>query len=150
LKRTTRIALAGSILVLLAAGGGLALAATRLVTVDVKGQYAVRYQSVCGKVHENFKRFHRAQTIEADGLVTPAPTKAFPIRLEIKRCIHGVFVKIGDRFTTGQAGTGEFKGLFRAGPLAPRSRLPGAIVYDRVRAIVGTSRSDYDYFAVTN
>jgi hypothetical protein len=118
--------------------------------VEVSGYYGQRDKTVCGKVHENFKLFHRTQAIGADGLLVPASSKPFHVRLEIKRCVNGVFVKLGDRFATGQAGTGEFKGSFSAKPLAPKSTRPGAIVYDRVRAIVGTSRSQYDYFAVTN
>lgn len=150
LKRATHIALVASVLVVVATGGGLALGAGSTVTVQVKGQYAKRFRTVCGKVHKHFDFFHRRQTIKAEGVVTPPPGKAFKVRLEIKRCIHGVFVKIGDRSTTGQAATGDFKGLFSARPLAPRSTKPGAVVYDRVRAIVGTARSDYDYFAITN
>jgi hypothetical protein len=149
LRRPICLALAAVSLALIA-GGGLALASGRVVTVEVKGYYGERYQTICGKTHEDFKLFHRTQTIGAEGLVVPAPSKSFKVRLEIKRCIKGVFVKLGDRFTKGQAGSGEFKGFFKAGPLAPKSHRHGAIVYDRVRAIVGTAYSDYDYFAVTN
>ena len=150
MSRRTRIALAASILAALASGAGLALAAGTRVSVEVSGYYGQRHKTVCGKANEDFKLFHRTGSVGAEGLVTPAPSKPFQVRLEIKRCINGVFVKIGDRFATGQAGTGQFKGSFSAGPLAPKSRTAGAIVYDRVRAIVGTARSAYDYFAVTN
>jgi hypothetical protein len=149
-KATKRIALAGSVLVLLATAGGLALAAGRAVTVQVVGGYGARYANVCGKVHKHYDLYHRTAKIEADGTVTPAPTTKYTVRLEIKKCVKGVFVKIGDRFTTGQAGSSSFVGTFRAGPIAPSSHKAGAIVYERVRAILGGSRSEYDYFAITN
>ena len=150
MNRTKPLALAGSAFVLVMAGAGLALASGSSVTIDVPGGYGVRYSNVCGKIHENYDLFRRTAKIQAEGSVTPAPSAPFKVELEIKQCVNGVFVKIGDRFATGQAGTGKFTGIFSAGPIAPKSTQPGAIAYERVRARIGSASSEYDYFAVTN
>jgi hypothetical protein len=150
LKATTRIALAASVLAILTAGGGLALGAGGSATLELKGQYAKRYRSVCGKVHKSFRFFHRGSTIEARGFLAPAPTGHFTVRLQIKRCSGGRWIEIANRFTQGQGLTGKFKAFFSARPLAPRSHKRRAVAYERVRARIGTVESAYEYYAVTN
>jgi hypothetical protein len=151
LKRPARIALAATVLVLLTAGGGLALAAGSSLTIEVKGQYAKRYRTVCGKVHKHFRFFHRGSRIEARGFLAPAPSGHVAIRLQIKRCISGRWVEIANRQAQAKPLTGEFKAFFSARPLAPHSHKRRAVVYERVRARIGSSvLSTYEYYAVTN
>lgn len=150
LKRPRRFLPAIAVLAAMFAFGGVAVAASTLVTVDIKGQYAKRHRTACHEVNKFFKFFHRGSTIEWEGLVTPAPTSHFSVRLEVKQCIGGTWVKIKDRFTTGKPLTGDFRGFFPAKPLAPRSHKARAVKYFRARAIVGATRSLYEYFAVTN
>lgn len=149
-KRPRRVLLAVAFLTAIFAFGGVALAASTVVTVDLKGQYAKRHRTACHEVNKFFKFFHRSSRIEWEGLVTPAPTSHFSVRLEVKQCIGGTWVKIKDRFTTGKPLTGDFRGFFPAKPLAPRSHNAHAVKYFRARAIVGPTRSLYEYFAVTN
>jgi hypothetical protein len=85
--------------------------------------------------------------------VIPAPASSFEVRLEIKRCIAGTWGGKTNREITGQASTGEFKGFFSTGPLAPSSHKARAITFYKARAIINDSaseRSRYEYFAVTN
>lgn len=149
-KRPTRLRLAIALLTAMIALGGVALAASTLVTVEIKGQYAKRHRTACHEVNKFFKFFHRRSAIEWEGLVTPAPTSHFSVRLEVKHCIGNQWVKIKDHFTTGKPLTGDFRGFFPAKPLAPRSHNAHAVKYFRARAIVGPTRSLYEYFAVTN
>jgi hypothetical protein len=130
--------------------GGIASAAsTAPLTLKLKGQYAKKHRTACGK-RKHLRFFHRSSTVEWEGFLMPAPTKHFAARLELKRCVRGTWRKIGDRFTTGKPLTGKYKGFFRAKPLAPRSHKKRAVVYYRARTFVGTTSSDYEYFAVTN
>jgi len=150
IKRPHRFLLAIVLLTATVVFGGVALGASPLVTVEVKGEYAKRHRTACHEVNKFFAFFHRGSTIEWEGLVTPAPTSHFSVRLEVKQCIGTTWVKIKDRFTTGKPLTGDFRGFFPAKPLAPRSRKAHAVKYFRARAIVGPTRSLYEYFAVTN
>jgi hypothetical protein len=145
-RRLVSIASVGATLALTS----VALAAPLLVTVKVKGDYATRHRSACHEANKFFAFFHRAATIEWEGIATPASATHFAVRLEVKRCIGNTWVKVKDRFTTGKPLTGDFRGFFGAKPLAPRSHKSGAIKYFRARAIVGGTRSLYEYFAVTN
>lgn len=129
---------------------GAAIAAGPLVTLELKGQYVKRHRTACHEVNKFFSFYHRRSRIEWEGLVTPAPSSHFQVRLEVKRCIGTQWVKINDRFTTGKPLTGEFRGLFSATPLAPLSHKARAVKYFRARAIVGSTRTLYEYFAVTN
>jgi hypothetical protein len=149
-KRPSRIALAASVLVLVTAGGGLALAAGNSLTLELKGQYAKRSRSACGKAHKRFRFFHRGATIEGRGFLTPHPAGHFAVRLQIKRCAGRRWIDIGNRFAQGKKLTGKYKAFFSARPLAPRSHKRGAHVYYRAQAIVGTAQSTNEYFAVTN
>jgi hypothetical protein len=149
-KRPTRLLVAIALLTATVALGGVAVAAGTLVTVKVKGQYAKRHRSACHEANKFFAFFHRSSSIEWEGLVTPAPTSHFSVRLEVKHCIGNQWVKIKDHFTTGKPLTGDFRGFFAAKPLAPRSHKPRAVKYYRARAIVGATRTLYEYFAVTN
>ena|SRR5947209_13871607 len=129
--------------------GGAALGATTSLTLEFKRQYAKQHHAQCGKA-ERFRMFHRRATIEFRGFLTPPSAKHFPVRLELKRCMHGHWTKIGDRSTLGKKLTGKYKGFFSAGPLAPRSHRRKAVAYYSGTAIVGTLRSTKEYFAVTN
>jgi len=149
-KRPRRFPLVIALLIAMIAFGGIASAASTLVTVEIKGQYAKRHRTACHEVNKFFKFFHRGSSIEWEGLATPAPTSHFSVRLEVKHCIGGTWVKIKDHFTTGKPLTGDFRGFFSAKPLAPRSHKAHAVKYFRARAIVGPTRSLYEYFAVTN
>jgi hypothetical protein len=150
IKRPRRFPLAIALLTAMIALGGVALASSTLVTVEVKGQYTKRHRTACHEVNKFFKFFHRSSTVEWEGLATPAPTSHFSVRLEVKHCIGGTWVKIKDHFTTGKPLTGDFRGFFPAKPLAPRSHKAQAVNYYRARAIVGPTRSLYEYFAVTH
>lgn len=150
IKRRRRFLLVAALLAAMMAFGGVALAASTLVTVEIKGQYAKHHRTACHEVNKFFRFFHRSSTIEWEGLATPAPTSHFSVRLEVKHCIGGTWVKIKDRFTTGKPLTGDFRGFFPAKPLAPSSHKARAVKYYRARAIVGATRSIYEYFAVTN
>lgn len=150
IKRPRRFLLAIALMTALIGFGGVALAASTLVTVEIKGQYTKRHRTACHEVNKFFRFFHRSSKIEWEGMLAPAPTSHFSVRLEVKHCIGGTWVKIKDRFTTGKPLTGDFRGFFPAKPLAPRSHKPHAVKYYRARAIVGPSRSLYEYFAVTN
>jgi hypothetical protein len=129
------------------AGG--ALAAGPSLSLEFKGQYVKRNHTACGKA-KRFRLFHRNATIEFRGFLTPPSIKHFPVRLELKRCVGGHWLKLGDRFVLGKRATGKYKGFFGARPLAPRSHRPRAIVYYRGLTRVGATRSTYEYFAVTH
>lgn len=150
MKRSIRIALAVSTLVIPTAAVGLATAAGGSLSLELKGQYAKRYRTVCGKKHGHFRFFHRAATIEARGFLTPHPAGHFPVRIQLKRCSSGRWRDIGNQSAQGKKLTGKYKAFFRAGPLAPRSHKRGAVTYYRARAIVGVVKSPNKYFAVTN
>src|SRR5205807_10577098 len=113
----------------------------------LQGQYAKRYRTACGKINKTFRFYHRRSMIEFEGFVTPAPATHFAVRLQLKKCVGGTWRKIGNRFTTGKPVTGKYRGFFRARPLAPHKR--HAVRYYRARAIVGGTRTPYEYFAVT-
>lgn len=126
-----------------------AVAAGSSLSLEFKGQFAKQAHHACGKA-KRFRIFHRGSTIEFRGFLTPPSAKHFPVRLELKRCVGGRWTKIGDRFVLGKRATGKYKGFFSAKPLAPRSHRRRAILYYRGATNVGTTRSTYEYFAVTS
>jgi hypothetical protein len=127
-----------------------ALGASSLVTLHIKREYTHRHTTACHKT-KAWRLFHRNASLEYTGLVIPAPSAAFPVRLEIKRCIAGTWGGKTNREITGQASTGEYKGFLNTGPLAPTSHRARAITFYKARAIInGSERSRYEYFAVTN
>jgi len=151
IERARRPLLAVMILAAVIALGGVAPAAVApLVALEIKGQYAKHHRTACHEANKFFEFFHRSSSIEWEGVVTPAPTGHFSVRLEVKQCVGTQWVKIKDHFTTGDPLTGTFRGFFVAKPLAPRSHKPRAVKYYRARAIVSATRTLYEYFAVTN
>lgn len=148
LRRKLLLCMAGTLIVTVALGGG-ALAAGSSVTLKLKGEYAKRHRTACHK-SKSFRMYHRGSTIEYKGLLTPPPAGHFPVRLEVKHCVGGRFVKINSHFTTGKKLTGRYKGFFSARPLAPRSHKARAVRYYFARTILTGARSRKVYFAVTN
>lgn len=145
-RRVLLLATAAAVGVVLAAG--TAGAAGTSLSLELKGQYAKRHHVACGKA-KVFRVFHRRSTIEFRGFETPPPAGHFSVRLELKRCVRGRWVKIGDRFTLGKKLTGKYKGFFSARPLAPRPNRRRAITFYEARAIVTGATSPNAYFAVT-
>ncbi|MHB8659538.1 MAG: hypothetical protein ACYC91_16620 [Solirubrobacteraceae bacterium] len=146
-KRISLIVLTIVAALVLTAGGSVAASGT--VSLKLKTDYRKQRVSACHKT-KNFRLFHRGARIEFKGVVTPAPARHFPVRLELKRCVRGHWRDAGDRYTTGKKLTGKYKGFFSARPLAPRSHNRRAIVYLYARTIVNGIRSRRVFFAVTN
>jgi hypothetical protein len=148
--RSKQARLAAAILTAALVIASSALGASTLVTLHIKREYTHRHTTACHKT-KAWRLFHRNTTVEYTGLVIPAPASPFAVRLEIKRCIAGTWGGKTNREITGQASTGEYKGFFSTGPLAPSSHRARAIVFYKARAIIsGSERSRYEYFAVTN
>ena len=129
--------------------GGAAAAAGPSLSLEVKGQYAKRHYTACGKPRR-FRVMHRRSVIEFRGYLVPPTGRHFSVRLELKRCVRGKWLSAGDRFAVGKDLTGKYKAFFSARPLAPRSHKRRAIVFYEARAIVTGARSPHAYFAVTN
>jgi len=148
-RKSPKVLLILAVLAVSVGFAGAAIAAGTTVTLKLKGEYAKVQRTACHK-SKHFRFFHRGSTVEFKGFVTPAPAGHFPVRLKLLRCVNGQFRDFGDRFTTGKKLTGEYKGFFKAGPLAPRSHRRRAIVYYQARSYVTGGHSEHKYFAVTN
>jgi hypothetical protein len=132
----------------MAALAGVAPAAGTSVSIKVKGSYARRAASACGKRH-SFRLFHKGGRIEVTGFVTPASARHFPFSVEIGKCSGHRFRGFHTYGGRGKKATGKYKLFLGARGLGSRSHRRSAVVYyfARVHAAGGISKKVY--FGVT-
>lgn len=72
---------------------GTALAAGFAVTLNLQGGYANRVQSACGAAN-HYVYYRPRRRINFKGSVSPAPSGTRQVKVKIKRCVHGRFVRL--------------------------------------------------------
>jgi hypothetical protein len=133
-KRST-VVLAAAITLAAAVTAG---AAAITVTLNLQGGYGNRTLKACALTH-HYTLFHRGRAIGVNGVVSPAPSGAFRVKLKVKRCVRG-------RFRAVWVGNAQVRpdGTFQ-GTVPPRRV---GYFFARAYYYVGTTtvKSDKQYF----
>lgn len=85
-----------SVLAVVAAALALAAAASAAafsITLNLQGGFANRIQSACG-ASNHYVYFHPRRRINFKGHVSPTPSGTRLVKVKIKKCVRGHFVRI--------------------------------------------------------
>jgi hypothetical protein len=115
--------------------------AASTVLLNLKGGYANQTLVACRLTH-HYTFFHVGRALRMDGSVQPPPgTKAWKVKVKVKKCVAGRFRRVWSGHTTGKA-DGTFKIAYT--PRRRGSYFARAYFY----GVRPTARSDKQYFRV--
>lgn len=72
---------------------GTAIAGGFAVTLNLQGGYANRIKSACSSSN-HYVYYHPRRRISFKGTVSPAPSGTREVKVKIKRCVRGRFVRV--------------------------------------------------------
>jgi hypothetical protein len=99
----------------------------RTVTLSVLGGSSNQNAVACGK-QEAFERYRAPAEVRYTGMVSPAPSGRFKVKLKLKVCSGGGFVDAASQKIVGQP-SGRFDGVMtvsNAGSYSLRATLEGS------------------------
>ena len=138
-RRLLSIAILAALII--GALGAPALAAS--VTFKVKGEYAKRTQSGCGRTR-HYHIFHRGSTIEFEGYVSPVPAAHSSAAVHVMKCVRGRFVAAGTVPAEVKGPSSAHPGKYKAFVNVSRYGR-----FDVAYVTYGGLHTQNEYFAVT-
>jgi hypothetical protein len=97
------------------------------VTLSVAGSSGNLNATACGK-QEPFEHYSAPAQVRYTGMVSPAPSARWKVKLKLKICRGGGFVDAGSQKIVGEP-SGRFDGVFpiaKAGSYSLRAKLEGS------------------------